>query len=694
MKHTLRHVLLLVFVVMCISALTFTASAADIRGSGTCGDDLNWELDSDGVLTISGTGPMWDYNYDAPWEYSPKAVIINNGVTTIGADAFWSCWDLTSVIFPNSLTTIGAGAFSECERLTSVTFPNSLTTVGNYAFYLTGLTELYLPNSVTSIGAGAFQECGRLTSVTFPNSLTTIGDDAFHSTGLTELYLPNSVTSIGAGAFADCQELTDVTLPNSITTISTAMLADCRNLSSITIPDSVTVIGDSAFSHIPRLTTITFPAALSSLGEYAFADCDYLNSIRFLGNAPSIGFNVFRGVTAKALYPGDNATWYDIENTYYGGNVTWIGVVTPTINNQPLSITTFEGKTAKFSVGAEGGALSYKWYVKHQGESDWSAVPGGTKAALSVSASAANNGSRYYCHISNVVGSVDTNTVELTVKPLPQAPTITGQPESITREVGSLATFSVQATGEELEYQWYYAAPSAAKWTEASEVTAKTKAYSFMASAALNGFRFRCEVSNGAGSVTSEEAVLTIGEQTSGQIITGQPKSITVADGAEATFTVTAQGEGLGYQWQIFYVGATDWLDMNGETGPSHTFIAAVGQSGNRYRCIVYNAGGEEISEEAKLTVVTKPKITTQPKAASVKTGKKVTFKVKAAGGELTYQWYYQKPKTTKWVKVKNATKAIYSFKAAKKQNGYKYCCYVTNAAGTVKSKAVKLAVK
>ena len=177
-------------------------------------------------------------------------------------------------------------------------------------------------------------------------------------------------------------------------------------------------------------------------------------------------------------------------------------------------------------------------------------------------------------------------------------------------------------------------------------------------------------------------------------VITGHPQSQIVAEGKTASFTVEAQGEELQYQWQVLLPGNDDWTDMAGQTGPTHSFTASAGQSGSRYRCRVRNAAGEEISDEAVLKVVTKPRITTQPKAASVKAGKKVTFKVKATGGELKYQWYYLKPKTSKWVKMGGKAKATLSFTAAKSKNGYKYRCYVTNKAGTVKSKAVKLTVK
>ena len=77
-----------------------------------------------------------------------------------------------------------------------------------------------------------------------------------------------------------------------------------------------------------------------------------------------------------------------------------------------------------------------------------------------------------------------------------------------------------------------------------------------------------------------------------------------------------------------------------------------------------------------------------------MKAGKKVTFKIKASGASLKYQWYYQKKGTTKWVKIAGATKSTYSFTAKKSKNGYNYRCTVTNAAGSVTSKAVKLTVK
>ena len=131
--------------------------------SGTCGDNLQWKLTDEGVLTITGTGEMNNYGtreYNrSPWyaAESVKQVIIGDGVTTIGEWAFLDCSSLTSVTIPNSVTTIGKNAFSDCKALTSITIPNSVMTIGNEAFsFCSSLTSVTIPNSVRTIGAKAF----------------------------------------------------------------------------------------------------------------------------------------------------------------------------------------------------------------------------------------------------------------------------------------------------------------------------------------------------------------------------------------------------------------------------------------------------------------------------------------------------------------------------------------------------------
>ena len=253
--------------------------------------------------------------------------------------------------------------------------------------------------------------------------------------------------------------------------------------------------------------------------------------------------------------------------------------------------------------------------------------------------------------------------------------------------------FHASANGQELTYQWYSMAPNAVKWTAVTPGGDQPDLI-VPATMALNNTRYYCKVSNPAGVAETEAVTLSV-SKASAPIVTAQPASVKAVVNKTATFTVSAQGTGLTYQWYVQTKGSSAWAPVGGATSAKLTVAAAAALDGAKYRCVVTGEGGQSVtSGEAALTVVTAPKITTQPKKASVKNGKKVTFKVKASGYDLKYQWYYQKPGTKKWVKMGGKTKATLSFTAKKNKNGYKYRCYVTNAAGTVKSKAVKLTVK
>ena len=190
-----------------------SADAAEIIDSGSCGENLTWTLDSNGVLTVSGTGEMDDYSSDySPW-YSNrsaiKTVIIENRVTSIGDWAFYYCTSLTSVTIGDSVTSIGGRAFSYCTKLTSVTIPDSVKSIGENAFFdCTKLISVTIGNSVTSIGDSAFSGCTSLTSVTIPDSVTSIGGSAFaYCTSLTSVTIPDSVMGIRWDAFYNCPAL-------------------------------------------------------------------------------------------------------------------------------------------------------------------------------------------------------------------------------------------------------------------------------------------------------------------------------------------------------------------------------------------------------------------------------------------------------------------------------------------------------
>ena len=296
-------------VLMIASLLPATALAADIVDSGTCGaegdgSNLTWTLDREGVLTISGSGDMYDYGLsDAPWygiRSRVKSAVIADGVTSIGYKAFDDCTSLTSVTIPDSVTSIGYKAFDDCTSLTSVTIPDSVTSIGDSAFSgCTSLTSVTIPDSVTSIGDWAFSYCTSLTSVTLPDSVTSIGYEAFFNcTSLTSVTIPDGVTSIGEDAFRNCTSLTSVTIPDSVTRIGERAFYYCTSLTSVTIPDSVTSIGEFAFSGCTSLTSVTIPDSVTSIGGWAFYKCTSLTSVTIPDSVTSIGNGAFEGCTS------------------------------------------------------------------------------------------------------------------------------------------------------------------------------------------------------------------------------------------------------------------------------------------------------------------------------------------------------------------------------------------------------------
>ena len=327
-------------VLMIASLLPATALAADIADSGTCGakgSNLTWTLDSEGVLTISGSGDMHDYDFpSAPWYDSRsrvKSAVIADGVTSIGDDAFKGCTSLTSVTIPDSVTSIGWDAFEDCTSLTSVTIPDSVTRIGEQAFDgCKSLASVTIPDSVTSIGDGAFYCCDSLTGIwvnegnnnysndasgvlfdkgmtaliqcpggfsgayTIPDSVTSIDNRAFYSCkSLTSVTIPNSVTIIGERAFSYCTSLTSVMIPGSVTSICDYAFNGCTSLTSVTIPDSVTSIGEYAFAYCTSLTSVTIPDSVTSIGEYAFRDCTSLTSVTIPDSVTSIDVCAFDG---------------------------------------------------------------------------------------------------------------------------------------------------------------------------------------------------------------------------------------------------------------------------------------------------------------------------------------------------------------------------------------------------------------
>jgi hypothetical protein len=134
---------------------------------------------------------------------------MEDGIESIGYQAFYACSALTRVTVPDSVDTIGGSAFTICEKLEYVKLPEGLTAISNSMFSsCSALKYVNIPDSVRTIEMRAFGGCTSLTKVVIPEGVKSIGMMAFmQCTGLKTVYVPESVTTIAPMAFSVCPEL-------------------------------------------------------------------------------------------------------------------------------------------------------------------------------------------------------------------------------------------------------------------------------------------------------------------------------------------------------------------------------------------------------------------------------------------------------------------------------------------------------
>ena len=264
---------LLILTLLVTTALSTGYAMA--ASSGNCGrehwdesigtwyeDTCTYTIDNDGVMTISGTGKFYGRDMDWEWLNGVTSIVVNEGITTLGFDAFQGATNVTSVSLPNGLTTIESQAFSGMTGLRSIDIPNTVTKIENGAFNGGSLESIVIPNGITEIYSDTFYSQESLKSVTIPDSVTKIGNDAFmQNRNLESIDIPDSVTSIGNEAFMQTS-LSEIIIPDSVTSIGNRAFKystctnsyissyTCKSPTSIVIGDSVTSIGSEAFGGV------------------------------------------------------------------------------------------------------------------------------------------------------------------------------------------------------------------------------------------------------------------------------------------------------------------------------------------------------------------------------------------------------------------------------------------------------------
>ncbi len=356
--------------------------------------------------------------------------------------------------------------------------------------------------------------------------------------------------------------------------------------------------------------------------------------------------------------------------------------------NDKLAIITqpvnFEGKigdTAKFTVDATG-ATSYQW--QQNTGAGWVNIntTAGRKSSFSIGVTAARAKYQYRCVISDGTTSINSNAVKMIVD---EELAITTQPTDFEGEIGATATFKVAATGA-TAYQWQQ--NTGAGWVNINTTAGRKSSFSIGITAARAKYQYRCVISDGTNSVTSNAVKMIVDEEL--EIII-PPTDFEGEIGGTAVFKIVATGA-TAYQWQQ-NTGA-GWTAINTSAGRSTVLSVQIAKFrlGYQYRCVVTDGTNVITSKAVKMIVQEELEITAQPTDYVGAVGDTATFRI-AASGATTYQW--QQNTGAGWTAINTSAgrSTALSVGVAEFRLGYMYRCVVSDGTNSIVSDEVQMVI-
>lgn len=265
------------------------------KAHGSCGANVKWALDTEGVLHIYGTGPMNTNNGNpgsVPWSnynYDIKSVLLANGITSIERWSFYDCRNLTEIIIPDSITSIGADAFEYCGDLMKIVIPDSVTSIGSSAFQWCGLASAeFLGNAPATFGNGVFS--GNSSNFTIFYHSGTTGWTSPTWNGYNAVCRDSVITDFstlddnnrnGQGIYFRLNTTSKTATVGKNTTDDNNAGYDGGQNGSIVIPDTVTKNGETY--------------NVIGINQYAFANCAWVNAVSIGRYVSAIEPSAFRG---------------------------------------------------------------------------------------------------------------------------------------------------------------------------------------------------------------------------------------------------------------------------------------------------------------------------------------------------------------------------------------------------------------
>lgn len=405
-------------------------------------------------------------------------------------------------------------------------------------------------------------------------------------------------------------------------------------------PGVGTVLLSSSSASYSEIYVAKYTSALAYIYAFKIGDYSFYNDVAYAIAVHQLnGEVVITGQFENQcdVDPGTGITYLNANGFNYDMIVARYGpCIAPTVSTHPADQSVCAATATTFSVAATGSpTFTYQWQVD-QGSgftnlTNVAPYSNVTTATLNISSVTGLNGYKYQCVVTGACAPTATsNFATLTVL---ASPFISSQPSSASICSGVNHTFTVAATGGNLTYQWQV--NSGAGYTNISagapysgETTASLTITGVASS--MNGYLYRCIVSGCSPSATSSAATLTV---TASPNVTVEPLNANSCPTLTATFSLTATGAGLTYQWQedqgSGFANLTNNAPYSGVNSNTLTITGVtIGMNAYQYRCVVSGTCtlNNDTSLVRTLTVKNPPQITAEPSNVTICTGSNTGF--------------------------------------------------------------------
>ena len=417
---------------------------------------------------------------------------------------------------------------------------------------------------------------------------------------------------------------------NATSASATLLVSEPATITSQPISQSICEGSNINFAVTTVGNNVSYQWQVSTDGGVVFTNITGATNASYQLNSvsPGLNNNLYRAVVFSCSAIGLNSATALL-------NVTRL----PLVLTAPTNTTTCVGNAAVFGVQAVGDNVQYQWQMSSDGGITFNDITGATAASITIN-NVGLNMNNYLVRVllSNTCSaSVLSPTAILTVNA--QA-SIVSSPTDQSACPGNTASFSAEATGPDLSYQWQSSTDNGATFTDISGATSSSlNITNVTASMNNNQYRVKLNTSCSASSISTNSAVLTVLPQAN---IVSNPSNFTACAGTDATFSITAEGTNVQYQWQVSTDNGVSYTNISGAT--SNTLLLSAitnSMNNNKYRVIVSANPCGNVSSTATLNISASPIVTIQAQPyRNLYPGLSTTLTATSVPTSASFNWY------------------------------------------------------